>query len=153
MRYSRLDALSVALHVAGIAGVALLPSLPDRMAVRFGTGGAPNECMTAPLAVAFVPAIGLLTLGAVRGALPFGRDGPAPAIFGVALAAFLTSVHGVAIAWNLGIRLNVTLFVVPGGRRDPRTRVPLQSRVTCRNRLVRVTCRNWLVQVTTKGNS
>jgi hypothetical protein len=115
MRYSRLDALSVALLVgAAVAGVALLPSLPDRMAVRFGTGGAPNEYMAAPLAVALVPVVGLLALGAVRGVLPPGRDVPAPAWFGVALAAFLTYVHGVVIAWNLGIKLNVTLFVLPG---------------------------------------
>ena len=114
MRYSRLDALSVALLVgAALAGLALLPSLPGRIAVHFGSGGAPDGYLAAPLGVVLVPVIGLLALGAVRGVVPLGRDVPAPSWFGLALAAFLAYVHGVVLAWNLGLAVNVTLFVLP----------------------------------------
>ncbi|MFA1611154.1 DUF1648 domain-containing protein [Halobellus rubicundus] len=114
MRHSRLDVLSAAVLVgAAVVGIALLPSLPDRIAVHFGAGGSPDNYLSAPLGVVLVPAIGLVTLAAVRGLLPLGNDVPPPPWFGLALAGFLAYVHGVVLAWNLGYRVNVTLLVLP----------------------------------------
>jgi len=114
MRYSRLDVLSAALLVAAaVVGIALLPALPDRLAVHFGAGGSPDNFLSARLGVLLVPAIGLVVLAAVRGALPLGGDVPAPPWFGLAVAAFLAYVHVVVLAWNLGLGVNVTLFVLP----------------------------------------
>ncbi|MFB6090186.1 MAG: DUF1648 domain-containing protein [Halobellus sp.] len=114
MRYSRLDALSVAVLVGAAAvGIALLPSLPERVAVHFGAGGSPDGYLWATLGVVLVPAIGLVALAAVRGLLPLGNGVPAPSWFGLALAGFLAYAHGLVLAWNLGFRVNVTLLVLP----------------------------------------
>ncbi|WP_435185245.1 DUF1648 domain-containing protein [Halobellus sp. EA9] len=114
MRYSRFDALSAAVLVgAAVVGIALLPSLPDRIAVHFGAGGSPDDYLSATLGVVLVPAIGLVALAAVRGLVSLGNDVPAPPWFGLALAGFLAYVHGVVLAWNLGYRINVTLLVLP----------------------------------------
>jgi hypothetical protein len=110
---SALDALSLALLVgAGGVGAAVRSSLPRRMAIRWGLGGDPNGYAPRPLALAFLPALGVVVLASIRGLLTAGPASE-PAAFGVVLAAFLSYVHGLVLAWNLGYRVNVTVALLP----------------------------------------
>jgi hypothetical protein len=112
----RLDVASLAVLAATVvAGLLALPFLPSSPVVHFDAAGRPDGTLAAPLAVAVVPAFTAVVLGSLRrgSLLGRGRDraGPHAALLVVAGAA---SVHAVVLAWNLGVRFDPRLAVVPG---------------------------------------
>lgn len=115
MNARRYDALSVAVLVGvAVLGVLLLPSLPDRFAIHFGTSGAPDS-FTAPLVGVFLlPVVGIGTLAFVRGISAAAGTEDVPPAFGLLLSSFLAYVQAVVLAWNLGYPVDVGVAVLPG---------------------------------------
>lgn len=113
MRFTRYDYAGVALlGLVAVAGVALLPSLPDRLAVHFGTGG-PDSFVSPFVGVLLLPAVGVGTVAFLRlvSARP-GTNAVSPS-YGLLLAAFLAYVQAVVLAWNLGYPVDVSVAVLP----------------------------------------
>ncbi len=92
--------------LALVAGLALWPRLPDTLATHFTASGTPDATMPKAIGVVAIPAVMLLTLAVMNGAARV--DPPSsPLLFPfvkVATTAFLAAVHGVVLAWNLGVR-------------------------------------------------
>lgn len=113
MRFTRYDYAGVALlALVAVVGLALLPSLPDRFAVHFGTGG-PDSFVAPLLGVLLLPAVGVGTVALLR--LVSDRPGTdeVHASYGLLLSAFLAYVQGVVLAWNLDYAVDVTAAVLP----------------------------------------
>jgi hypothetical protein len=113
MRLTRADLAGVVLlGLVAVVGLTLLPTLPDRFAVHFGTGG-PNSFVSPLVGVLLLPAVGVGTVVVVRlTSEGRGTDGVA-ASYGLLLSSFFAYVQGVVLAWNLGYPVNVTLAVLP----------------------------------------
>ncbi|RDI70676.1 DUF1648 domain-containing protein [Halopelagius longus] len=115
MNARQYDALSVALLVgSAVAGLLLLPSLPDQFAIHFGTAGDPDSFTSPLVGVLLLPVIGLGSLLFVRGISSVAGSEDVPPAFGLLLSAFLAYVQGVVLAWNLGYPVDVGLAVLPG---------------------------------------
>ena len=109
--------------VAAAASAVALPDLPARTAIHFGPGGTPDDYASPPFVAAFVPGLmlGLLALfeGLVR-VDPLREnlresEGVYDALV-IGTLAFLTVVHGLVLAYNLGydVPIDTTVFVAVG---------------------------------------
>lgn len=113
MRFTRYDYAGVALlALVAVVGVALLPTLPDRFAVHFGTAG-PDSFVAPLVGVLLLPAIGVGTVAFLRLVPERTGTDDVPASYGLLLSAFLAYVQGVVLAWNLGYGVDVTTAVLP----------------------------------------
>jgi uncharacterized membrane protein len=112
------DAIAYALLAGAVlAGLALWPALPDRMAIHFDAGGTPDNVVTKPLAVVLAPVVGVAAVLVTRYAPTWANTGPAsPRVETAAVlfvAGVVASLQGFVYAWNLGYRLDATVVVVP----------------------------------------
>ncbi|WP_074792389.1 DUF1648 domain-containing protein [Haloferax larsenii] len=114
MRVHRMTLLGVAIFaITALAGLALLPRLPSEVAIHFGIGGEPDSFVAAPAGVLLLPGIGLATLAFTRVAGSVGIGTSTPPVFDPLLATFLGYVQALVLAYNLGVRINVTTALAP----------------------------------------
>lgn len=106
--------------VAAVASAVLAPELPAEMAVHFDPSGTPDRYFARPLALSFGPALaaGIAVLFAVLPRIdPLGENVAAfqRAYDAVAVAtvAFVAYVHGLVLAFNLGVAVDVTVALAP----------------------------------------
>ena len=99
-----------------LVGLSLWAALPDRMAIHFGAGGAPDSFVAKPVGVLLAPAIGLGAVLLIRyGPEWASRTSGSPhveALSVVFTASVITYAQGFVYAWNLGYRVNATVFVL-----------------------------------------
>lgn len=125
MRYSRRRGLAALLVAAmAVASVLALPSLPEQMATHWDAAGQPNDTMPRLLGAFLLPAItvGVALLLYVVPRIDPRREaidsfrGPYE-WFVLGMVAFLAYVHGMTLAWNLGVRFpfNAALALPLGG--------------------------------------
>lgn len=110
-------AASALLAGSVLAGLLLWGQLPDRMAIHFGAGGAPDSFVAKPLGVVLAPAVGLGGVLVTRYAPDWlRRSHTAPEVENLAvvfLGAVIAYAQGFVYAWNLGYRLDAAVVAVP----------------------------------------
>jgi uncharacterized membrane protein len=109
------DRLAAVLVLATtLAGVAVLPSLPSRVAVHFSAGGTPDGFVAPLVAVFLLPAVMLGTVVVVRVAAAVDPPADPRSIDAVVVgtAALLGTVHLFVLAWNLGYAVPMSGVVV-----------------------------------------
>ncbi|MFC7175767.1 DUF1648 domain-containing protein [Halosegnis marinus] len=106
----------VLLALPVLAGLLLWGALPDRMAIHFGTSGAPDNYVARPLGVVLAPGVGLFAVLVTRYAPDWlSRTYTAPQVERatvVFVAGVVAYVQGFVLAWNLGYRADPTLLAV-----------------------------------------
>ncbi|MBV0903826.1 DUF1648 domain-containing protein [Haloarcula salina] len=111
-RFGLASAAVVALTAVG--GIAVWPRLPAKTAIHFSASGTPDIYVSKSVGVALLPAVMALTLLILDAA--FRLDPPAtPRIGGVvavATMAFMGSIHGLVLGWNLGYAVPFDLVLV-----------------------------------------
>lgn len=115
MQDRRVDAVAVGLlTVVAAAGLLLWPSLPERMAIHWGVGGAPDSYVSRPLATVGLPAFGTATVAFVRLSQRWTRTSRAEANVSVLALGVVVAWTGVLVlAWNLGYRFDPLVAVLP----------------------------------------
>jgi uncharacterized membrane protein len=114
--FRTVDATAVALlALSALAGLALWPSLPNEMAIHFGASGTPDNFVEKPLGVLLAPVIGVGALAFVRLASRVDptADRRVLDVSVLFLGATIAFVQSFVLAWNLGVRLNPMVVVVP----------------------------------------
>jgi uncharacterized membrane protein len=106
--------------LTAVASVLAAPDLPGEMAIHFDASGSPDRYTDRSLALAFGPLVGLalvVLFAALPRIDPLGenvaefRDAyDAVAVTSVALIAY---VHGLMIAYNMDLAVNVTVAIAP----------------------------------------
>ena len=100
--WTRLSWAIVALTAVG--GVAVWPRLPENMAIHFTAGGAPDNFVPRSVGVLLMPALMILTVEIIRGAIHLNppENHRVPQVVEVSTLAFMGVLHGLVLAWNLG---------------------------------------------------
>lgn len=114
---NRADAVAyAAMGLAVLAGLALWPRLPAEMAVHFDATSTPDSFVARPVGVLLAPTIGVAAVLLVRRGGELGGGSPNPAVEDAAVAVVgvaVAYVQGLVLAWNVGLRFDVTVAVVP----------------------------------------
>lgn len=109
------DWLAAALALATVlVGVAVLPSLPERVAIHFSAGGTPNNYVSPVVAVLVLPLLMLGTVAVVRVAEAADPPNDPRSIDAVVVgvSALLGVVQVLVLAWNLGYAVPMSAVVV-----------------------------------------
>lgn len=112
------DLVAYALLVgSALVGLALWPTLPDRMAVHFGPGGNPDNVVAKPTAIVLAPAIGVVGVLLTRHGPDWGTrsyQGPrTEAVTVVFVGGVIAYLQLFLYAWNVGVEVSPTLAVAP----------------------------------------
>ncbi|EMA20128.1 DUF1648 domain-containing protein [Haloarcula argentinensis] len=111
----RADIVSgVIVGLTTMAGLTVWSHLPAEVAIHFSASGTPDTYVSKPVGVALMPALMLATLLVLKGAFRFDPpDVPqVAATITVATMAFMSAVHGLVLAWNLGYPVSFDLVLV-----------------------------------------
>jgi uncharacterized membrane protein len=111
----RADRLSlVVLAVVTAAGLALLPRLPEAVAVHFAGSGAPDNYVSRSVAVFSGPALVLATIIVIRAAahLDPPTDERSVDTLVLGIAAMEGVVYLLVLGWNIGYAVPLSLVVV-----------------------------------------
>jgi uncharacterized membrane protein len=115
MRSSRRADLA-ALTLVGLsllASAVLYASLPSEMAVQF-SGETPSSVVSKPVGAFAVPALGAVVVAGIRIAPRLGLDRNRQPDLGVLLTGVIVAyVHTLILLWNVGVRFQPALAVVP----------------------------------------
>ncbi|AEM58313.1 hypothetical protein HISP_13870 [Haloarcula hispanica N601] len=114
-RQSRTDIASGAIiALTALAGVAVWSRLPAEVAIHFSASGTPDNYVSKPVGVVLMPALMLATLIVLK--LAFRYDPPdvprVAATITVATMAFMSGIHGLVLAWNLGYSVPFDIVLV-----------------------------------------
>lgn len=100
-----------------LVGLLLWPSLPDQMAIHFGTSGQPDDFVPKSLGIVLAPAIGLGAILLTRYAPEWAsRQYRTPEIENLTVgfvAGVVAYLQGFVYAWNLGYQLDPMIVVAP----------------------------------------
>ncbi|WP_255149745.1 DUF1648 domain-containing protein [Halorarius halobius] len=102
---------------SALLGLALWPSLPERMAIHFGPSGNADNVVAKPLAIVLAPGVGVGSVLVTR----YGPDwltrntsGPwMESLSVVFLAGVIAYVQVFLYAWNLGFDVSPSLAIAP----------------------------------------
>ena len=114
---NRADAVAyAAIGIAVLGGLLFWPRLPAEMAIHFDATSTPNNYVSRPVGVLLTPTIGVAAILLVRRGSERSGGSPNPAVED-AVVAFVGVVvayaHALVVAWNVGLRFDVTVAVVP----------------------------------------
>jgi uncharacterized membrane protein len=104
-RVSRTDGIdAVVVLLTVLAGIALWPQLPSRMAIHFSAAGAPDTYVPKLAGVLLMPVVMVLTVGVIKGAtrLDPPEDPRTMHVVRTATALFLAAIHLLVLGWNVG---------------------------------------------------
>lgn len=121
MQLDRRDTIGLSIvALTVVVSILAYPSLPERLAIHFGSGGEPDSFLAKPLALAIMPVLGV---GAVvmfkilprldplgENVAAFQRYYDLVAVLAVGILAY---VQGVVLAWNLGVDFSIMHAIVP----------------------------------------
>jgi uncharacterized membrane protein len=111
-RHADLVALTL-VGVSFVASLALYAALPSEMAVQF-SGDAPSSVVSKPIGAFAVPVVGAVVVAGIRIAPRLGLDRQNSPDLGVLLTGVIVAyVHTLILLWNVGVRFQPTLAVVP----------------------------------------
>jgi uncharacterized membrane protein len=114
VRHTTLPAVAVIL-LSVVAGLAVWPQLPAEMAIHFDGASDPNGYVSKTVGVFLAPAIGigaiLFSRAAVSADSTTDPQTAARSILFVGLV--IAYVQGLVLAWNLGMRFDMTTAIVP----------------------------------------
>lgn len=105
--------------VSGVLDIVTAPDLPDQLVTHWSAAGEPNGTMAKTTALAFIPILstvllvlfaGLPRIGPLRENIESFR--PVYDWFVVVFTAFMATLHGGILAFNLGYEFDFTLFVL-----------------------------------------
>ena len=110
----RVDLVALTLlALALLASVALYGRLPAEMAVQF-TGGAVSSVVSKPVGAVVVPVVGVVVVAGIRLAPLLGVARHGSPDLGVLLTGVIVAyVHALILVWNVGVRFQPALGVVP----------------------------------------
>ncbi|MEF8789903.1 MAG: DUF1648 domain-containing protein [Haloarculaceae archaeon] len=115
--FNRADAVAyAAIGLAVLSGLALWPRLPAEMAIHFDATSTPDSFVARPVGVLLTPTIGVAAILLVRRGRELSGGSPSPAVEDAAVAfvgVLVAYVHGLVLAWNVGLRFDVTAAVLP----------------------------------------
>jgi hypothetical protein len=113
----RADLLAyAAIGLAVLGGLVLWPRLPAEMAIHFDASSTPDNFVAKPVGVLLTPTIGIAAVLLVRrgGELGGGPSHPTVEDAAVGFVGVVVGyVHALVLAWNVGLRFDVALSVVP----------------------------------------
>jgi uncharacterized membrane protein len=114
---NRADAVAyAAIGLAVLGGVVLWPRLPAEMAIHFDASSTPDSFVSKPVGVLLGPTIGVAAILLVRRGGELGGGPTHPAVEDAAvgfLGVVVAYVQGLVLAWNVGLRFDVTVSVLP----------------------------------------
>lgn len=112
---SRSDIVNaVIIALTALAGVALWTQLPAAVAIHFSASGTPDNYVSKPVGVALMPSLMFVTLLVLKGAFRFDppESPKVAATVTVATISFMSAIHGLVLAWNLGHPVPFDLVLV-----------------------------------------
>ncbi len=108
------------IFISFVLGIALYPALPERIATHWGANGEVNGYAPKSFGLFFMPMLSLLLVGLF---LLIPKIDPMKAniekfrayydSFIISFLLFLFYIHILTLAWNFGIRFNMTLAILP----------------------------------------
>ena len=114
---NRADAVAyAAIGLAVLGGVVLWPRLPAEMAIHFDASSTPDSFVSKPVGVLLTPTVGVAAILLVRRGGELGGGPTHPAVEDATvgfLGVVVAYVHGLVLAWNVGLRFDVTVSVLP----------------------------------------
>jgi uncharacterized membrane protein len=113
----RADLLAYAvIGLAVLAGLVLWPRLPAEMAIHFDATSSPDSYVARPVGVLLAPTIGVAAVLLIRRGRDLGGGSTDPAVEDASVAfvgVVVAYVHGLVLAWNAGLRFDVTVTTPP----------------------------------------
>jgi len=113
----RADLLAyAAIGLTVLGGLVLWPWLPAEMAIHFDASSTPDDFVAKPVGLLLTPTIGVAAIILVRRGGDLGGGPTHPAVEDAAVGfvgVVVGYVHALVLAWNVGLRFDVTLSVVP----------------------------------------
>ena len=115
--WQRADRLAyAATGLAVLGGLVLWPRLPAETAIHFDASSTPDSFVSKPVGVLLTPTVGVAAILLVRRGGELGGGPTHPAVEDAAVGfvgVVVGYVQGLVLAWNVGLRFDVTVSVLP----------------------------------------